>query len=278
RCRDGASRDRVGICSVHRGEEGVSMSGGTIPAPSLATPVQTSVAVSVPESADAVGRLVPSEGPVPDDIGLDRDRLAAFGFTADTASTFVVPSAEGPAVVAVGIGEGGADLRQVGAAFARACGNFESLCLVLDGAFDDADTISRAAEALVEGALLARYSYPALKSGDPPVPVRELTLVVDPAFVDTAREGTETGRVLSPADSADFAARIGPERGLQVEVFGMEEIEGMGLAGLLCVNAGSVQEARMIKLSYRPADPARSLAMVGKGIMYDSGGISLKPS
>lgn len=58
----------------------------------------------------------------------------------------------------------------------------------------------------------------------------------------------------------------------------MEEIEGMGLAGLLCVNAGSVQEARMIKLSYRPADPARSLAMVGKGIMYDSGGISLKPS
>ena len=272
------------------------MSGGTIPAPSLATPVQTSVAVSVPESADAVGRLVPSEGPVPDDIGLDRDRLAAFGFTADTASTFVVPSAEGPAVVAVGTGEGGADLRQVGAAFARACGNFESLCLVLDGAFDDADTISRAAEALVEGALLARYSYPALKSGDPPVPVRELTLVVDPAFVDTAREGTETGRVLasatalardlantphnhlSAADFADFAARIGPERGLQVEVFGMEEIEGMGLAGLLCVNAGSVQEARMIKLSYRPADPARSLAMVGKGIMYDSGGISLKPS
>ena len=58
----------------------------------------------------------------------------------------------------------------------------------------------------------------------------------------------------------------------------MEEIEGMGLAGLQCVNAGSVQEARMIKLSYRPADPARSLAMVGKGIMYDSGGISLKPS
>ncbi len=185
------------------------MSGGTIPAPSLATPVQTSVAVSVPESADAMGRLVPSEGPVPDDIGLDRDRLAAFGFTADTASTFVVPSAEGPAVVAVGIGEGGADLRQVGAAFARACGNFESLCLVLDGAFDDADTISRAAEALVEGALLARYSYPALKSGDPPVPVRELTLVVDPAFVDTAREGTETGRVLASATALarDLATR-----------------------------------------------------------------------
>src|SRR5690606_14533776 len=125
---------------------------------------------------------------------------------------------------------------------------------------------------------------------------RELTLVVDPAFVDAAREGTETGRVLasatalardlantphnhlSAADFAEFAAQIGPERGLQVEVFGMEEIEGMGLAGLLCVNAGSVQEARMIKLSYRPADPARSLAMVGKGIMYDSGGISLKPS
>src|SRR5690606_11196947 len=137
------------------------------------------------------------------------------------------------------------------------------------------------------GARRARYAYPAGRPAAPPVPVRELTLVVDPAFVDTAREGTETGRVLASAttlardlantphnhlSAADFAARIGPERGLQVEVFGMEEIEGMGLAGLLCVNAGSVQEARMIKLSYRPADPARSLAMVGKGIMYDSGG------
>src|SRR5690606_31640892 len=111
------------------------------------------------------------------------------------------------------------------------------------------------------GARRARYAYPAGRPAAPPVPVRELTLVVDPAFVDTAREGTETGRVLASAtalardlantphnhlSAADFAARIGPERGLQVEVFGMEEIEGMGLAGLLCVN--------------------------------DSGGISLKPS
>jgi leucyl aminopeptidase len=85
------------------------------------------------------------------------------------------------------------------------------------------------------------------------------------------------------------AQEIGPGRGLEVEVFDKDAIVALGLGGLLGVNAGSVEPPRMIKLTYRPRDaagqpgqptgqPTGHLALVGKGVMYDSGGISLKPS
>ncbi len=268
------------------------------PAPSLATSVATGVATSVPDSAEIVGRFVSPDGAVSAALGLDRPRLTAFGFTGAVDSAFVLPSANGHAVVAVGVGadDEAPDLRQVGAAFARACGNFSSLALDLDGLAVDERTVGRVAEAVVEGALLARYRYAALKSERPPTPIRELVLVVDPQLVDAAREGVERGRELAAATAlardlantphnhlsasrfADFAAELGSRRGLEVEVFGMDAIREMRLAGLLCINAGSVEEARMVKLSYRPEGATGSLAMVGKGIMYDSGGISLKPS
>ncbi len=52
----------------------------------------------------------------------------------------------------------------------------------------------------------------------------------------------------------------------------------MGCGGILGVNLGSVDEPRLIKLTYRPDSPTGHLGLVGKGVMYDSGGISLKPS
>ena len=52
----------------------------------------------------------------------------------------------------------------------------------------------------------------------------------------------------------------------------------MGCGGILGVNLGSVDEPRLIKMTYRPDQPTGHLGLVGKGIMYDSGGISLKPS
>ncbi len=52
----------------------------------------------------------------------------------------------------------------------------------------------------------------------------------------------------------------------------------MGCGGILGVNLGSVDEPRLIKMTYRPDSPTGHLGLVGKGVMYDSGGISLKPS
>ena len=72
---------------------------------------------------------------------------------------------------------------------------------------------------------------------------------------------------------------IGAERGLEVEVFDKDALVAMGCGGILGVNQGSAEPPRLVKLTYRPAsgEPSGRLALVGKGIMYDSGGIALKP-
>jgi leucyl aminopeptidase len=59
-------------------------------------------------------------------------------------------------------------------------------------------------------------------------------------------------------------------------VLGPEEIAERGLGGLLGVNRGSLQEPRFVELAYEPANPRGTLALVGKGITFDSGGLSLK--
>jgi leucyl aminopeptidase len=84
---------------------------------------------------------------------------------------------------------------------------------------------------------------------------------------------------------ADTAAEVAAANGLEIEVYGAEDLATMGCGGLLGVNAGSAEPPRLVKLTYRPRTasgrlrkPAARLALVGKGVMYDSGGISLKPS
>src|SRR5690606_28854572 len=85
-------------------------------------------------------------------------------------------------------------------------------------------------------------------------------------------------RHLSAVKFGEIIEQLAPEFGLDVEIFDRQALQELGAGGLLGVNAGSVEEPRMIKISYRPEDPEGHLALVGKGIMYDSGGISLKPS
>ena len=77
---------------------------------------------------------------------------------------------------------------------------------------------------------------------------------------------------------ADRAVQVAQASGLEVEVFDKDKIQVLGLGGLLGVNRGSTEPPRMIKLTYNPRNASGHLVMVGKGITYDSGGISLKPS
>jgi leucyl aminopeptidase len=77
------------------------------------------------------------------------------------------------------------------------------------------------------------------------------------------------------ADTARGFAK-GPVR---VKIFGKKELKRMGAGGLLGVNIGSAQEPYLIHLHYKPAGkPKKSVAIVGKGITFDSGGLSLKPA
>ncbi len=247
------------------------------------------------EGATAIGVLVPSTGAVPPEVGLDRAALTAAGFAAGPGSTLAVPSASGPLKVAVGVGDparlDAAALRDAAAAFARAAASHERLAVMLTetGQVSAQD----AAQAVTEGVLLARYRYDVLRSDSKATAVHELTLIgADPAPLDSglnrgvalagatalARDLANTPHnFLTASRMGDIAVALGDELGFDVEVFDEVAMAEMGIGGILGVNAGSAEPPRLIKLTYAPDQSTGRLAMVGKGIMYDSGGLALKP-
>ncbi|MHB1873324.1 MAG: leucyl aminopeptidase [Streptosporangiaceae bacterium] len=86
----------------------------------------------------------------------------------------------------------------------------------------------------------------------------------------------------SPADLypevlAAEAARVAAESGLGIEVLDEDALRAEGYGGIAAVGQGSVHPPRMVRLSYRHPDAARTVVFVGKGITFDSGGLSLKP-
>ena len=258
---------------------------------------------SLPRSVDAVGIAVSTSGAVPRGVGLGREALSAHGFDGKVGQTLVLPTAKGPTVVAVGVGDArkatAADLRNAAAAFARATAKHGKVALSLvDAVSLDARS---AGQAVAEGFLMASYRFHELKSTKS-VPSGTVTIVSSSAKARGADAGVERGKVtagavclardlanLPPAHLtarmlADRAVDVARASGLEVEVFDKDKIQVLGLGGLLAVNKGSVEPPRMVKLTYTPKSSSRAkgatghLVMVGKGVTYDSGGISLKPS
>ncbi len=253
---------------------------------------------SVPKQVDAVGLPVATSGMVPRALGLSRAALAAQGFEGKPGQTFVVPSGTGATQIAVGIGEPGAidanGLRNAAAALVRAAGKRARVATTLAD-LDGVDA-ARAAQAVVEGALLAAYRYAGVKIDPNRANLAELTLVVGEKRAGAARRGAERGEItaqaaivardlintppsLLPARKlADIAVEIAGTSGLAVEVFNRDQLEQMGCGGLLGVNRGSKEPPRMVRLTHTPRNPSGHLVLVGKGITFDSGGLSLKPS
>ncbi|MET0579383.1 MAG: M17 family peptidase N-terminal domain-containing protein, partial [Ilumatobacteraceae bacterium] len=256
---------------------------------------------SVPPGVGAIGLPVGPKGPVPRQLGLDRATLVASGFEGKVGQTLVVPRRDGPSVVAVGVGDSAAldtaRLRDAAAAFARAAGKQEQLATTLADVGEVA--AGPAGQAVVEGVLLARYRYGALKRETPAAALGALTLVVGPSRAAAVDVGAQRGRVVANAAQlardlantppghltasrmGEVATAVAASSGLAIEIFDRDALAALGCGGLLGVNAGSDEPPRMIKLTYRPVRAAKGgghLAMVGKGVMYDSGGISLKPT
>src|SRR5258706_3420902 len=129
-----------------------------------------------------------------------------------------------------------------------------------------------------------------------PVPpgLQELTLVVGQHRASGATLGADRGSITSTAAGlardlantppahltaqmiADKAVALGAANGLSVEVFNKDQLTAMGLGGMVGVNKGSTQPPRMVRLRYTPRNPRGHLVLVGKGVMFDSGGLSLK--
>ncbi len=97
--------------------------------------------------------------------------------------------------------------------------------------------------------------------------------------VRTVRDlGNAPGNLATPAFIARRAQEVAKEVGVKCTVHGRAAIEKMKMGGLLAVNRGSAEEPRFIVLEYTPRRAKQHVALVGKGITFDSGGISIKPS
>ncbi|HET9259759.1 MAG TPA: leucyl aminopeptidase [Acidimicrobiia bacterium] len=241
-----------------------------------------------------IGVLVRPGAKLPEAAPLDWDGLNSVGFEGEKGQTVPLPVGMGSRLILVGVGDSGLTantLRDAAAAFSRATLHNAEVGFTLPDDFDPA----LAAQVVVEGILLARYRYDALKSKVSVPPVTSITLVSSDTDQVTAgarrgvalAEATAIARdlantppaLLTATQMADVAKRLGVDRGLQVEVFGKDELVDMECGGMLGVNAGSTEPPQLIKLTYDPdGETKATLSMVGKGIMYDAGGLALKPA
>ncbi len=99
------------------------------------------------------------------------------------------------------------------------------------------------------------------------------------AGVRTVRDlGNAPANVITPTRLAERAEEVAKAVGVKCTVYGRKEIERMNMGGLLAVNRGSAEEPRFIVLEYSPRKARKHVALVGKGITFDSGGISIKPA
>jgi leucyl aminopeptidase len=273
-----------------------------IPSAARARAVDITVTDVIPVDAGAVGVPAGTGGEPSDVLGLSRAALSSGGFEGNVAQTLTVPAADGRLRVAVGIGDvkalSAAGLRDAAAAFACAAARYPRLAFML-GDLADIDPAT-AAQALVEGILLARYSYDPLKREPAAVPVESIAFAATAAQRTAATAGATRGHLMASATMlardlantppahltavrmAEVAADIAAQSGLEVEVFDREALVRLGCGGLIGVNGGSAEEPRMIRLRYHPAasgdQAVLRLVLVAKGIMYDSGGLSLKPA
>lgn len=84
--------------------------------------------------------------------------------------------------------------------------------------------------------------------------------------------------ILTPTAMAEYAQELSEAYGFETDILGRSEIEELGMGALLAVNQGSVEEPRLIVMKYKATDSFEApLALVGKGITFDTGGYSLKP-
>jgi leucyl aminopeptidase len=99
------------------------------------------------------------------------------------------------------------------------------------------------------------------------------------AAVNLSRDlSNEPANELPPATLAETAKRVAKETGLKIEVFDMAEIKKRGMRLIQAVGQGSAHEPRFVHLSYIPKASKKRLVFVGKGITFDTGGISIKPA
>ena len=246
------------------------------------------------QGADEAGLEPYLGGPAADVLAA----CAASGGAGDVATTVVRVGGVARRLLFLGLGDGSeADLRAAGAALGRRVTPGRRM-LVPAARGQPADAVGAFAEGLLLGAYRFSLASGRGTGGEPdgppgaePAEVRLLVsaegnglTAVDEACtvaeaVALARDLANTPSLTkTPAWLADEAVRVAAASGLSARIWAPAELAAEGFGGLLAVGSGSARPPRLIELGYQPAAWTEHVVLVGKGITFDSGGLSLKPN
>ncbi|MCG7246322.1 leucyl aminopeptidase [Corynebacterium simulans] len=219
------------------------------------------------------------------------EALAAVGATGRAGEITRIPAPQdsiAPLIVAVGLGDAelldDEMLRRHAGTAARA----------LTGAGTVVTTLADfGLTATVEGLILGGYAYRGIRSGetnDSESPASFSVIAnkkaaeefeaarVTAEAVNLARDLVNTpANELYPESYAEFISNEAAAAGLEVEVLDEKQLKKEGYGGIISVGKGSKRPPRLVRLTWAPKDATSTVALVGKGITFDTGGISLKP-
>lgn len=251
----------------------------------LTTTGDDTVAVGVPSELD---KLYTST------FNVDVSTLAeALGAKSELEKVTVLPLADSRRVVVVGLGEPDVSpsclRRAVGSALRQiAClPDVKDLTVAISLELADPELVQAAAE----GAALGAYRVQTVTAEDKPAPVKSIVVVADgdqkaaikaadasARAVYRARDWSNMpANLLYPETFAEQAkAHVKDER-ITVEILDEKALEKGGYGGILAVGGGSARGPRLVRLSYVPRGAKTHIALVGKGITFDSGGLDIKP-
>ncbi len=250
--------------------------------------------------AIGVGVLIGRGGPELPAGAPSASVLAARGFEGKPGQVSVVPGRSGSTIY-VGLGRA-ADLthdsfRSAAALLVRSGFGETTIATALVDAAPSRLDRTAVAQAITEGALLASYQFTNYKSQTVPRALKNFVFigrvgrlvdqgikrgaVVAEAVALNRDLVNEPPMTLTPSHFADIALEVGAQRGLSITVWDEHDIARERLGGILGVSLGSNQPPRLVKIVYSPKGATKrtpTLALVGKGITFDSGGLSLKTS
>ncbi|MFE9689055.1 leucyl aminopeptidase family protein [Micromonospora sp. NPDC005806] len=244
-----------------------------------------------PEGPDPSAALVPTASPPADDVRSEATALlpvARLTGAAGEVREHLRPGGTPSRLVLLGVGAGDEqDWRTAGAALARAGKDETHITVALP-----ADAAA-ALRGLVEGLLLGSYRFRMTGAGGAPALAEVDVVVSDPDALTpilvaarTTAEMTRLARDLTNTPSStknpqwfatQVAAAAADHPDLHLRVREPEELATEGFGGILAVGGGSASGPRLVELDWRPADARTHVVLVGKGITFDTGGISIKP-
>ena len=235
--------------------------------------------------------------------------LGATGAAGEVTKLATLGAVSAPVIAAVGLGgvpsdaNGGvpADtLRKAAASAVRALAGAKSVAVALPAPDGEGEPAGAALRAIAEGSLLGNYRFAGYKTRPQPGqrdPVKTVSLHVADSADKTAKTEVKRAGVviaavartrdwvntapndLRPPGFAAEVAKAATEAGLDVDVLDEKALKKGGYGGILAVGMGSEAAPRLVRIAYRPNGKATraSVALVGKGITFDTGGYAVKP-